>query len=236
MSVDLTVAQKRVTALLNANAKNADGSMVYSTAVADDRRHATEILDNVTEAALVVLRAIAETPSNGNRNSLMADSAEIVHRGRIPDHIGPIGVVKIQAFADDEFKPGLKRPAHEIESYRTNANSFYAETAHDQQDENGFASPLAGFWDVLADELFYTGSSARVPVANFTRADAATKVPDAYEDVVVALGFSLSVKTGDINLGAMASHFQGYANNALVEIRAGASVVPPIPEAQSKGA
>jgi hypothetical protein len=236
MPVDLTVAQKRLTALYNANAKNADGSMIYSTAVDDDRRNATELLDLVTEGAMSVLLALAESPSNGLRNQLMADSAEIVHRGRIPQHIGPIGVVKIQRFAGDSFSAGAKRPANEIESMRENLNNFYAPTAHDQQDEDGNPSPISGFWDILADELFYTGFSAKMQIANFTRADAATKVPDPYEDVVIAKAFALGVKDGDVSLTTLASNYSTYAEGALRMIRGGASVVPPIPEAQSQGA
>lgn len=235
MAVDLNVAAKRVTALYNANAKNADGTMIYSTAVDDDRRDEGEMLDLVTEAAMTVLLAIAESPSNGNRDALMADSDEIPHRGRVPAHYGPIGVVKIQRFDGDTFRVGLKRAANRIESMRENLHNFYGETAHDQTDEDGNASPLSGSWDILADEVFYTGFSCKMQIANFTRADAATKVPDAYEDVVVAKAFALGVKDGDVSLTGLASHYGSYAETSLRMIRGGASVLPPVPEAQAKG-
>lgn len=227
MALDLSTCQKRVTALLGANAKNADGSMIYSTVVADDRRHATEISDEVTEAALAVLHAIARSTRSGFRGALVAE-VDVNHGARIPDHIGPIGVVKIQRFDGDTFRKGERRPAAEIESLRENRHNLYAEVAHDQQDDEGNPSPISGFYDDLNDELFYTGSLAHVPIATVARADAANKVPEVCEDVVVALAFALAVKDGDISLTSLGSHYGSYATAQLGALEAGAMTIEPL--------
>lgn len=236
MAVDLEHCKARVTALYNANAKNPDGSMIFSTAVADDRRHVTEIAGLVDDAAMAVLLAICETPSNPNRNQFMVDSAEIPHRGRINEiHYGPIGVVKIQRFPGDTFRAGAKRPANEIESMRENAGGFYAATPHNEADADNFPSPISGLFDVLADEFYYTGNSAKAQIAKFSISDVATKVPDPYRDAVISYAFALGVKDGDIQLTSLGGELRTHAANSLRQIRAGAAVIEPIPEAQAKG-
>lgn len=219
MAVDLTVVQKRATAILGAATQNADGSATYVTTVADDRRHATDIADSATEAVLMIIQAICETPGDGNRAEFMTDSASIPHRGEIPAHYGPIGIPKIQRYAGQDFIAGHQRSAEDIESMRENVQSLYDSVAH-----NAAGSSLGGYFDVRDNLLFYTGLDAKVPIATFVRADAATKCPDAHEGLAVALTVMLQLKEGDSQI---LSDYAVQGRAGLEQIRQRAMIEEP---------
>lgn len=225
MAVDLTLVKKAVTANVNAAAKNADGSALYTLTVADDRRSMSEISDKCDEAALMVLQAIAETEGNPHRSLLMNDSASIASGALIPDHIGPIGIPKIQRFAGDAYRAGHPARIDDIEAWRADSAALiYAEKAYDQQ-----GSPLAGYYNVMANELRYTGVDATVPIATLARAQIFI-VPDEYEAVVIALATALCFKEGDPS--GVAMYFQQLGMSGLQLIRGGAMVIPPVVEVQ----
>lgn len=225
MAVNITgIVQPRVTQILNAATQAADGSATYVTTVTDDRRHATDILDACTGAGCEIILAICETPLNGYRAGFMADSASILHGGKIPDHCGPIGIPKIQRYTGGTFDPGHQKSEEDIQSMRDNTNSLYDSIAH-----NLVGSMLGGYYAVRDNLLFYTGFDAKIPIATFVRADTATKIPDAFESAVIALAVSMLIKEGDSEiLLAYIQRGQQY----LAQIRSGAMILEPQLQAQ----
>lgn len=225
MAVTQSTVEKSVIQILNAGEQNASGSPVYSAVIQDDRRVAGHVTDAATQAGERILLAICETEGNGHRPNFMALSGSIAHGAVLPEHIGPIGTVQIQPYAGAEFIAGLPADVDDIESWRANVSSLYDTVAH-----NASGSSLAGRYAVLGNELFYTGHDAKIYLANFTRADVATKVPDAYEATWVRLTVGLLAKEGDTP-GLIQMYAQA-GENDLAAIRSGAMITPILEQAQ----
>jgi hypothetical protein len=150
--------------------KNAGVAGQYGFVLSDSRRNLYEAVEAVLEADDEIVLAIKETFDHWARPDLLADSVEIPHGSRIPQHQGEIGKVLIQRSSSAAFLPARgRRQASEIERLRANTgtypNDVYGKSVHTQA-----GSPLSGFYDLSEEQLlFYTGYSAKVEIANTSR-------------------------------------------------------------------
>lgn len=229
MSADLTRVQTLVTALLNANTRATDGTPSFTTAVGDKSRSQAEIAETCLEAALVTARYACESDSSPFRTAFISNVA-VTHGSPIPFHYGDSSVPIITPYAGASFTlKGVRKAYDRIEAYRRNDNNIYSDIAHDASD-SGLASDLAGFYDIVNGIFYFTGYSATMPIATFTRSDVFSKLDEGIEPVIVKVALSMSKKDGDSSDGIFASWTQE-AQNDLDRMKAGASAFQPIDEA-----
>lgn len=218
--VDIATVQGRVIAALNATT----AATWSTTVITDDRRNLTEIQKAILAGDAQVCLAICETLGHGYRSLFLSD-IEITHGAKLPDHIGPIEMLRIEPYDGATLIAGIPKDADDIDSMRVNSNDLYDTVAHDEED-----SSLAGYFKIIGDEIRYTGFSAWALLANFTRT-AACQSPEAYEDAVFSLAVMNLVKEGDS--APFANLFAQQGQQYLGLIRGNAMLIPPTQIAQA---
>lgn len=231
---DPTRITRLVTALLNANTRDASGTPDYTTAVGDKARSSAEIADIIINAALVTARAVCESDSSPFRADFLTDFP-LQQGAAIPFHYGDTSIPEIVPYDGADSIKGTRKAFDKIESYRTNKNQVYSPVAHDepQTDADGNISGksiISGFYDIVNGIFYFTGFSATVKVAFFTRADVFGKLSEALEPIIVRLALGMSAKEGDVSDGLFANWY-AQAMNDLSEIKAGGTAFQTIDEA-----
>lgn len=222
----LSRVQNQVTILLNANTRDGSGNPVYSSAVGDKARHATEIETSCYNAAMAVGRAICEAGSSPFKEPFI-EVVDLDHGEPVPTHYGDTSVPEIVPFSGATFTlRGIRSTPDRIDSYRRNRNNIYSPVAHNASD-GGQASPIAGRYDIANGIFYFTGFSATMMVGSFERADVFAKIPDALELTIVKLALGYSAKEGDTSDGLFSS-WAVQGQNDLDQLRAGGSQFQPI--------
>jgi hypothetical protein len=172
MPASIVSAVKQLVAARNANAANsAQTAGLYGFVLNDARRSLWEFAEAALEADGEIVTAILETVGHWARPDYLAESDPIAHGAEIPAHVGEIGRVLIQRSSGALYLPARgRRPGADIERYRANTGGVYGATVHTDA-----GSPLAGYYDISEEDvLFYTGFSAKVRLATYSRAFRAT--------------------------------------------------------------
>lgn len=180
---------KRVSTLLNVVDPGTYSSTVSTR---NKTRNAAEIADFVTEAGLEILQMLAETP-NEYRHNFVTVLDPAPYGAFLPDHQGQPAYVEIQKYSGGPYEQGADEKSYlEIESMRNNPNIYDpAGKAH-----NVVGSSLSGYFDIWERKFYFTGFAARVGLAQVTRADVASKVPEILEPVWVKLSVGKAAKSG----------------------------------------
>lgn len=218
--VDLSTMQGRVMAAINA----APAETWSTSTVGDARRNLTEIQKAILAADAQACLAICETLGHGYRSLFLTDT-EITHGAKLPDHLGPIEMLRIEPYDGATLIAGIPKDADDIDSMRVNVNDLYDTIAHDEE-----GSSLAGYFKIIGDEVHYTGFSAWALLANFTPDDVC-QAPASYEDAVFSLSVMNLVKEGDS--APFANIFTQQGQQYLGLIRGNAMVIPPTQMAQA---
>jgi len=179
---------KRVSTLLNL----VDAGTYSSTlSTRNKTRNASEIADFVTEAGLELLRMLAETPNEYRHN--FVNEVEPAYASFLEDHQGQPAYVEIQPYSGADYQQGDGSKNYlQIESYRNNANIYDPSgIAHDRK-----GSTLSGYFDIWERRFYFTGFAARLGLAQVTRDQVATMVPEILEPVWVKLAVGKGLKSG----------------------------------------
>lgn len=159
---DLYWMYKRLLSALNG------GTASTFTAVLDDpRRSPGELFASLQAADDELCSLLAETEGHGYRSLFMADSAVLAHSDTLPDHLGPVGQLRIKHLAADsdykaaKFDEGLSLA--DIERWRANTGTIFG------PGHTTAASSLSGYGIILGNEVYFTGSSAITKIATYTR-------------------------------------------------------------------
>lgn len=220
--VTLQTVHGRCIAALNAAPA---GTWALSIDITDDnRRNDTEIDKAILAADAQVCLAICETIGHGYR-SLFLVSTPLIHGEAIPEHLGPIEMVRIELFAGGPVAAGREKDADDIDAYRNDTLGLYDTIPHDQD-----GSTLGGYFKVIADEARFTGSEATALLAIFERS-VECQSPESYEDIVFNIAMMNLVKEGDSAPFGMV--FTNGAQQGLALIRGGAMVISPAQLAQA---
>jgi len=215
----------RVTEILNLCEP---GTYSKTLSARNKTRNEDAIADFVTEAGFKVLQMLAETPNEYRRNFLVPlDPAP--YMDLLPDHQGQPLYVDISPYSGADFQPGEPKNYQQIVSYRDNPSKVYDTFNHDQR-----GSALSGFYDIWEQRFYFTGAAAKVGLAQVTRADVATKVPEIFENTWIRLSVGEAAKsgTGQYDMGVVSLYGQkGEAD--LAEFKTGkrifAEVSEPVP-------
>jgi hypothetical protein len=181
--VDMYQAFKRLTSSLNAGVSSA------FTAVLDDpRRSPGELFASLQAADDEICTLIAETEGHGFRPLFLSDSVDLTHNDQLPDRLGPVAQVKIKyASTDSDYRAGKfdkDLTLADIERWRANVGGIYG-PAHDAAN-----SSISGYYLVIGDGIYFTGSACKVKVATYTRTS--REVLDG------AMGSGVKVLTGTL--------------------------------------
>jgi hypothetical protein len=217
----------RVTTLLNLAAPGTFSSTISSR---NKTRHADEIAAFVTEAGLEILQMLAETP-NEYRNNFVAETTPS-HGDFLEDHQGQPAYVSIQKYSGGPFEPGSDAKTYlEIESMRNNPNIYDpAGKAH-----NVSGSSLAGYYNIWERKFYFTGFAAKVGLAQVTRTDVATKIPELLEPVWVKKSVGKALKSGLAAYDAeVVKTYGGEAENDMAEFKQGRRIFSEASDPESK--
>jgi hypothetical protein len=228
----LSLLRGRLIGLHNAAAPGTWSTSVPSGATGDKRRNDTELDNSILSSDNKVCYRIASLEGHGYRSLFMLDSADLTNGQVLPDHIGPVGQVRIKyATADSDYKPGKhdeQLTVGDIIRWRANLESLYGTSAHSVAD-----SPLAGFYIILGSEIYFTGHVARAQLANVIRTSSC-QAPEAFEDLVLADAYLMSKKEGDST--DFVGLVQGYKRECLEMLDSGAMTLPRLQTAQEAAA
>ena len=184
-----------------------NNALAYATAMLAASDNYGEPADGLYEPELIVeglhlgdeqtVLAIMSTDGHFSRGDFLTLSADIVHGGAIPEHVGELGDVMIKRTAGDSvYLVGNPASHDQINRWRANTGvspfDVYGPLAHDAA-----GSCLAGYF-YSAEEafLYYTGTSAKVFKCSYQRASS-LQSPAIYLPAVVAVGLgSLPMKDG----------------------------------------
>lgn len=174
-------------------------------------RNAEAISTFVTEAGLMLLKTIAETPGNEYRVGLV-NQVTLTNGQMLPEHQGTPVYVEIQPYPSADYIQGMRRDYRKIESYRLNPSNVY-----DSKNHNVAGSTLSGFYDIWEKKFFFTGNAARVGLAQVVRADVTTKIPEVFENTWIKLSIGQAAKSGsgayDLNL------INKYGQEAMMDLQ-----------------
>lgn len=227
MAADQSRVLKRVTEVLNLCAP---GTYSASLSPRIKNRNATAIADFVTEAGLILLRALAETPNE--YRGVLVNVVALTHLQILPEHQGQPAYVEIQKYNGGLWRQGDRRDYRKIESYVANPSFIYDDQVHTA---NG--SSLAGYFDIWEKRFYFTGFAARAGLAQVVRADVATKIPDVLENTWIRLAVGESAKAGDGNFSmSVASSYGQKGMNDLGEFKAGKRVFPEVSDPEPTSA
>jgi len=189
---DLATVRGRLIAALNA-APAATWATTITTAD-DDRRNDTELNNLILAADARICKAHASRYGDGYRSLFITDSLSLTHGAIIPDHLGPIEQVRIKySGSDSTYRAGKFDPLvtlDDIERWRANPGGICG------PDHDADNSLITGFYRVHGNEIFYTGSDAKVYIAVFTRSDECQS-PESDEDMLLGLSLGDAIKEGD---------------------------------------
>lgn len=159
---DFYTVYRRLVSALNAGVASS-----FTPVLDDPRRSPGELFASVQAADDEVCTLRAETEGTSFRTLFMADSSAITHGSMLPDHLGPIGQVRIKhASGDSDYRAGKfdrGLTLADIERWRANTGSQYG------ANHNAANSSTAGFYIQLGDELFFTGYEAIAKIATYAR-------------------------------------------------------------------
>lgn len=226
--LDSQRVKKQIISLLSANERNGTGVLQYSTNLGDEGYLSGEIDTAIIYAKLDVMRAICETDGHPSRSPFVSDTP-VNHAEQLPMHYGSPGVPLITPFDGAEYVlPGTRKSYEQIISYRNNENAgglggIYGEFAHDVSIDGGGASKLAGYFAIVENVFYFTGFSAKLPLADFEENDG-QDIPDAFEPSIVRLSLGNLAKDGTIS-----EKYAFYAEQGLrdlASIRTGEISVP----------
>ena len=203
--------KKRVLEILNL----ADAGTYSVTLSPRNKTHNTLAVDDaILDAGLAVLKTIAESPASEYRRALISVVA-VNHGEQLPEHIGKVAFVQIQAFDGASYRRAEQRPLARIEAYRENTLSIY-----DAIDHNQDGSTLGGYYDIWENKIYFTGFAASVGIASVARADVATKMPEVLEHTQIGLAVENCVKAGEGNVTMEVARWHGdRARQTLAEIK-----------------
>jgi hypothetical protein len=227
MPADLSRVKSRVTAILNL----CDAG-TFSSAISPRIKNRTpnEIDAIVTDAGLILLRALAETP-NEYRSSLI-NAVTLTHLQLLPEHQGQPAYVEIQRYSGGPWMQGERRDYRKIESYRANTSKIY-----DPLDHNVNGSSLSGYFDIWEKRLYFTGFAARAGLAQVTRDDVQDKIPEILEPTWIRLSVGESAKAGEGNYSASIAGTYGQKGmNDLQAFQAGARSFPEVSDPEPSSA
>jgi hypothetical protein len=133
---------------------------------------------------------LAETP-NEYRHNFVTGLDPAPYGSFLPDHQGQPAYVEIQKYSGGPYEQGADEKSYlEIESMRNNPNIYDPAGKGSQR----FGSSLGGYFDIWERKFYFTGFAARVGLAQVSRADVATKVPEMLEPVWVKLSVGKAAK------------------------------------------
>jgi hypothetical protein len=187
-NADQTRVITRTTEVLNLCAP---GTFSPTVSARNKTRNETAIATFVTEAGLELLQMLAETPNEYRHNFVVEKTP--AYKDFLEDHQGQPVYVEIQKYSGAPYEQGDDSKSYlQIESMRSNPNVY---------DPNGKAhnangSTLAGFYNIWERRFYFTGNAAKVGLAQVSRADVATKIPEILEPVWVKLSIGKAAKSG----------------------------------------
>ena len=223
-----TAIKEQIISLLNANQRTS-GNRVYSTTSGDSGFLGAEIDTAIVHAKLCVKQAICETDGHGLRSAFISN-VTVAHGDPLPKHYGTPGVPIITPYdgAANTLR-GVRKSYEEIDSYRRNpivlTQKLYGDLNHDEQSEQGEASPIAGYYAFVEGHFYFTGFTAEIPLADFSESDGIT-LPDSTDSAVVFTALSKLAKDGTVS-----EKFGEWARMSAAElnmIRTGLMAVPSI--------
>jgi hypothetical protein len=187
-NADQTRVLNRVTEILNLCEP---GTFSSTLSTRNKTRSDTAIATFVTEAGLEILQMLAETPNEYRHN--FVNEVVPTYGDFLPDHQGQPAYVSIQKYPGGPYEQGDDAKSYlQIESMRNNAN-VYDPTG---KAHNISGSSLGGYFDIWERRFYFTGNAAKVGLAQVTRADVATKIPELLEPVWIKLSVGKAAKSG----------------------------------------
>lgn len=207
-----------VVAMLNAKPSGAWDATSGAT-VTDKGRTIEEVTESIYLADADVCRAIAKTLGHGYRSLFLGWSAEILHAGDVPDHLGEPDAVQIK-LGDNTWTEGEVATKGQILEYRENIGGVFG-LNHDQPD-----SAIGGHYSLEGNTLYLTGLAGRLKLATFAinRDSLACQSPDAFTSTVMAGAMMRNYKPGDRSR----EHWRVQFEPQIAAIEGGAMVVPAI--------
>lgn len=221
---EIEQAENMIQYILNSNS-------AWGGSTDDDRRSAEAITKSRKWASLEVIKAIATNPQHGYWGQL-AEYLDVDHNDFLPDHVGTHGIPQITPFANAQPIIGKEADPDEVDSYRNDTHGLYTRIAgetvlHDQADSNGMASPVAGFYSIVNNQIKFTGYECAVPVIQIDEELVDTLTPNAFLPTVVKLAVFMNLKEGD-NLAPIAGQMHEAGQRDLAAIAAGSMSVSPV--------
>lgn len=225
MAASFLTVQKRVTDILNAQSAGTWSTTIASTSL---DRNANAITEAVTEAAMLIAKAILSNPKHVHRGTFISSSAQtLTHQGELPDMAGEMDLVEIQPYENASWETGSPRDAQQIEDYRATVtgftNNMYDSIPHNQQ-----GSRLSGFYAISNGRFYFTGYAARGYFPQIDRNTVTSQIPDEYQAAWLSLSIPLLIKEGD-NLMDVAQHYLAFGQQELISI-ANMNNLAPLPE------
>ena len=220
MAVNPTTVRKRVTEILNACAP---GTFSEAVDINYFDRNSNAILQAVTEAAMLVAKAIVMNPNHVHRGLFVSSTpTALTHNQEMPDMSAEPDVIQIKPTSTGSFQTGVSRDVQQIEAFRANPGNLYSAIAHDAAD-----SPLGGYYAIHNGRFYFTGHAAQGFFPVIAASTVNNLIPDEYESTWVCLAVGLTVKEGD-NLFPIAQYYYSMGMNDLTAV-AGMSTVQPVP-------
>lgn len=141
---------------------------------------------------------------------------------------GEMDLVEIELYPNGPWQTGVLRDVQQIESFRANNYDLYSTIPHDEQD-----SPLAGYYALSNNKIYFTGQSARGYFPHIDRDTVTGLIPDEYESTWVSLAIGLTPKEGDM-LFQIAGYFMeiGMRDLAMVSVMGNVQAVPTAQQAR----
>jgi len=160
-TADLTTVQKMVTEILNASAS---GTFSATLDTNNKDRVAAAIDESIRYSAYLIAKAVVGNPTHPHRSLYRSKVPYGITNGElVPDSAGQFDTIEIRKHADNAYAPGVPRTVQEVMAYRENRLGIYTATGHNFQ-----YNPLAGYYAISNNRVYWTGLSARIwkPVIN----------------------------------------------------------------------
>jgi hypothetical protein len=218
MPADLTKVTARVLWIIGAQ------SASFNDVVSDDRFVQEEVKRAVVEAEEEVARIICEI-SHPQRVTFLTSSS-VAHSSVIPQHIGPIERVVITRWTGDSGVDGEKTSRDNILRWRQNLNNIFGTLAH-----NATNSPLAGYYNITDDVLYFTGQSAVVHYCNYTPNFTSLQIDASFEHMLVP---GAVVRLNKIGVPQeLISSYGALYSQALQLLKTNQETIPELPMVQA---
>jgi hypothetical protein len=222
-----TRIKSQIISLLGINARGNTGVKIYGTEIGDEAYLSDQIDTAIEYAKLEVGEAIADTDGHSD-TFIFVSNVAVAHGAQIPAHKGLHGVPRITPFEDADYTiEGRTNSYEKIDAYRRNpefrGEKLYGEFNHDEPDDGGRASKLAGFFAVVQNILYYTGFSAEIPLKTVTLAKV-NNLSSEYEPKIADIAIGKLYMDGSIS--EIFSHYQQLGLMRLNQIRTGEITAP----------